>query len=61
MKNIRISGKLSFIWLLALTALIITGIRFYKEVQAEKQEAVQTFAEQGKYPSSNNTFMDLME
>jgi len=60
MKNIKLSGKFSFIWLLALAVLIITGIRFYNEVQADREEAVQTFAEQGEYPSVNNTFMDLM-
>ena len=60
MKNVRFSGKLSFIWLVALLALIVTGVRFYKEVESDRKEAVQTFADQGEFPIMNNTFMDLM-
>lgn len=60
MKNIKISGKISFLWLLALAALLYTGIRLIKVTEEDREEAVQVFAENGTYPSLNNTFMDLM-
>ncbi len=60
MKNFKLSGKFTFIWAMALIAVIITGIRLYKEVQRDREAAVETFADQGTYPAMNNTFMDLM-
>lgn len=60
MKNIKLSGKISFIWLLALAALLYTGIRLVKEADSNREAAVQVFTENGTYPSLNNTFVDLM-
>lgn len=60
MKNIKLSGKMTFVWMLALVALLYTGIRIIAAAERDREEAVEVFTENGTYPSLNNTFMDLM-
>ena len=60
MKNFKLSGKFSFIWLLALAVLLITGIRLVRETANDRENAVEAFAQNGAYPKLNNTFMVMM-
>jgi len=60
MNNIRLSGKISIIWALALAAILFTGYRMVKDAKETEKAAAQVFTEQGSYPSANTAIMDLM-
>lgn len=60
MNNIKLSGKISFIWVLALAVIIYTGYRMVTDAKETKNAAAQVFTEQGSYPSANTAIMDLL-
>lgn len=60
MQKIKLSGKLSLVWLLAILAVLYTGARLVQKSKADREAAVQVFTENGSYPSQNNAIMDLL-
>ncbi len=60
MKNIRISGKLSLIWVLALAAILCIGYNLIKDADQDKKAAAEVFNQGGTYQGFNNSLLDLL-
>ena len=60
MEKIKLSGKLSLVWILAVLAVLYTGYRLVEKTKTDREAAVQVFTENGSYPSLNNSIMDLL-
>lgn len=61
MKNVRIRGRLSLVWLLALAVLLYTGVCLLNEAKRQKSQAAEVFVNGGVYEKSNVTIKDLLE
>lgn len=61
MKNIYIKGRLSLIWLLALTVLLYTGFNLLREAKEKNAQSAEVFANGGVYEKPNASFKDLLE
>lgn len=59
-QKIKISGRPSLLWLVALSLIIIVGVILVKDYRAYMSEAVNVFADGGSYTPPNNSFTDLM-
>lgn len=61
MKRIRIKGKLSLVWLLALAVLLYTGINLVCEAREQQNKSAEVFAGGGVYQKPNASLKDLLE
>ena len=60
MKQMRIRGKLSIVWILALAALLYTGIKFVRDAENRKEAAAEAFASGSTYEPPNTALTDLL-
>lgn len=60
MNGFRIKGKISLIWLLALAALLYTGVRLVAEANERNERSAEVFANGGVYENANISLKDLL-
>lgn len=60
MKKLRLCGKLSLVWLLALAVLLYTGIRLVGIAKERREIAAEVFADGRDYEKPNTTFAELL-
>lgn len=60
MKKLRLCGKLSLVWLLALAVLVYTGIRLVGIAKERREIAAEVFADGRGYEKPNTTFAELL-
>lgn len=60
MKNIKLSGKLSIVWVLALAAILYMGYNLISDVREDEKTAAEVFNQNGSYPKMNNSLLDLL-
>lgn len=60
MKKLRLCGKLSLVWLLALAVLLYTGIRLVGIAKERREIAAEVFADGRDYEEPNTTFAELL-
>lgn len=60
MKKLRLCGKLSLVWLLALAVLLYTGIRLVGIAKERREIAAEVFADGRDNEKPNTTFAELL-
>lgn len=60
MRKLRICGKLSLVWLLALAVLLCTGIRLVGIAKERRESAAEVFANGRDYEKPNAALTELL-